>query len=58
MNELKGDKTKPHRLHPLLVEDIDGNTINWKLKQRLEIDEPLPPLGSERKGGKALRTHL
>jgi integrase len=58
MGGTKGDKTKPRRLHPLLIEDMDGNTIDWKLQQRLEIGESLPPLGQKGKGGEALRTHL
>ena len=58
MGGTKGDKTKPRRLHPLLIEDMDGNTIDWKLQQRLEIGEALPPLGQKGKGGEALRTHL
>ena len=58
MGGTKGDKTKPRRLHPLLIEDLDGNTIDWKLQQRLEIGESLPPLGQKGKGGEALRTHL
>ena len=30
--EKKGDKTKPLRLHPVLVEDMDGNTSDWKFQ--------------------------
>ena len=37
---------------------MDKNTVDWKLQHRLEIDESLPPLDSEGKGGEALRTHL
>ena len=55
---LKGDKTKPRKLHPLFVKDIDGKPIDWKLQQRLEIGEELPSLGSEGKGGEAIRTHI
>ncbi len=52
MGGTKGDKRKPRRLYPLLVENMDGNTINWKLKQRLEIGESLPPLGQKGKEAK------
>ena len=55
---LKGDKTKPRKLHPLFIKDIDGNRIDWKLQERLEIGEQLPSLGAEGKGGEAVRTHL
>tara|TARA_A100001011_G_C14198111_1_gene794447 strand:+ start:67 stop:1275 length:1209 start_codon:yes stop_codon:yes gene_type:complete len=55
---LKGDKTLPRKLHPLLVKDIDGKPIDWKLQERLEIGEQLPSLGTEGKGGEAIRTHL
>ena len=55
---LKGDRTKPRKLHPLFIKDIDGNRIDWKLQERLEIGEQLPSLGAEGKGGEALRTHM
>ncbi len=55
---LKGDRTKPRKLHALLVKDSDGNSIDWKLQQRLEIGEQLPSLGKEGEGGLALRTHM
>ena len=55
---LKGDKTKPRKLHPLFIKDIDGNRIDWKLQERLEIGEQLPPLGEQGSGGMALRTHM
>ena len=35
MGGLKGHKTKPRKLHPLLVKDVDGNLLDWKLQQRL-----------------------
>ena len=54
----KGETTEPRRLNPLFVKDIDGNPINWKLQERLEICEQLPPLGAEGQGGLALLTHL
>ena len=55
---LKGDRTLPRKLHPLFVKDIDGNRIDWKLQERIEIGEELPSLGAEGKGGEALRTHM
>ena len=58
MGGLRGDKTKPRKLAPLFVKDADGNLIDWKLQQRLEIGEELPPLGQEGKGSEAIRTHL
>ena len=51
-------RTTPRRLHRLPIEDMDGKIIDCKLQQRLGIAESLPPLGSEGKGGEALRTHL
>ena len=47
----KGERTEPRRLNPLFVKDIDGKPINWKLQQRLEIGEKLPPLGQEGAAG-------
>ena len=55
---LKGDKTKPRKLHPLFIIDIDGNSIYWKSQERLEIGEQLPPLGDQGSGGMALRTNM
>ena len=52
-----GAKTEPRRIHPLLIEQ-DGEPLDWKLQQRLEIGESLPPLGAEGKGGESLRTFL
>ena len=52
-----GAKTEPRRLHPLLIEQ-DGEPLDWKLQQRLEIGESLPPLGAEGKGGESVRTFL
>ena len=37
---------------------MDGNTIAWKIQQRLEIRESRQPLGFEGKGGEAIRTYL
>jgi integrase len=58
MGGLRGDKTKPRKLQPLFVKDGDGNPIDWKLQQRIEISEELPPLGSDGQGGLALYTHI
>ena len=55
---LKGDRTLPRKLHALNIKDIDGNRIDWKLQERIEIGEQLPPLGKEGDGGLALRTHM
>ena len=57
MGGLRGDKTKPRKLQPLLVKDIDGNYIDWKLQERLEIGEELPPLGKSA-ASMAILTHL
>ena len=54
----RGDKTDPRQLHPLLVLDEKNNPINWKLQSRIEIGEPLPPLGRKGKGSEALGTYL
>ena len=54
----KGERTEPRRLNPLFVKDIDGKPINWKLQQRLEIGEKLPPLGQEGAAGMAILTHI
>ena len=58
MGGLRGDKTKPRKLQPLFVKDADRNPIDWKLQERLEIGEELPPLGSDGQGGLALLTHI
>ena len=58
MGGLKGAKTKPRRLHPLLVLDSDGNAIDWKLQSRVEIGETMPALGKKGKGSEALGTYL
>ena len=54
----KGDKTEPRRLHPLLLRNMDGEIVDWKLEKRLKAGESLPPLGQEGKGSEALRTRL
>ena len=58
----KGHKTKPRRLFPLLVQDVDG-PINWHLKEQLYICEQegrsmLPPLGKEGNASAACKTYL
>ena len=58
MGGLRGDKTKPRKLQPLFVKDADRNPIDWKLQERFEIGEDLPPLGSDGQGGLALLTHI
>ena len=58
MGGLRGDKTKPRRLEALLVRDADGKEIDWKLQERIEVGEQLPPLGKDGDGGLALRTHI
>lgn len=58
MGGLKGAKTKPRKLEPLLVRDIDGNEIDWKLQERIEIGEELPPLGEEGQGSLYILTHI
>ncbi len=55
---IRGDKTKPRELAALLVKDADGNPIDWKLQERIEIGDQLPPLGSDGQGGLALLTHI
>ena len=50
----KGSKTDQRRLYPLFVKDMDGKPINWKLQNRIKINESLPPLGREGMGGLAL----
>ena len=40
------------------MKDIDGKPINWKLQNRIKINESLPPLGREGMGGLALGTYL
>ena len=54
----KGEKTEPRQLHPLLIKDPDGKSIDWNLQNRIEIGEKLPPLGQLGHGGEALGTFL
>ncbi|KZR64538.1 Phage integrase family protein [Prochlorococcus sp. MIT 1303] len=58
MGGRKGDKTEPRRLLPLLVRNLDGSSIDWKLQARLEIGEELPPLQSDGDGAQALNNYL
>ena len=54
----KGERTEPRQLHPLFVVNENGEPIDWNLQSRVEINESLPPLGQEGKGGEALGTVL
>ena len=54
----KGMKTEPRRLHPALLRDMDGNTVDWNLQARIPIGEELPPLNCEGEGVQALCTYL
>ena len=58
MGGLKGAKTKPRKLEPLLVRDMDGNEIDWKLQERIEIGEELPSLGQDGQGSLYILTHI
>ena len=58
MGRTKGAKTEPRRLHPLLMRDVDGSAIDWKLQARLQVAEKLPPLNREGGGGQALNQYL
>ena len=58
MGGIRGDKTKPRELAALLIKDADGNPIDWKIQERIEIGEQLPPLGSDSQGGLELLTHI
>ena len=57
MGGIKGETTEPRKLAPLYVKDGQGY-IDWKLVERIENNEELPPLGQEGKGGEALGTRL
>jgi integrase len=52
-----GGRTEPRRLHPLPVVCGDG-ARGWNLQGRLQIGEPLPPLGRPGKAGEAVGTYL
>ncbi|WP_066906182.1 site-specific integrase [Synechococcus sp. MIT S9509] len=58
MGGTKGQKTEPRRLHPLLLRDMHGKPIDWKLQARVQINEELPPLNREGEGGQAFGTYL
>ncbi len=58
MGGRKGDKTKPRRLQPLLVRDLDGSSIDWNLQGRIQIGEELPPLQSNGLMKQGLMPHL
>ena len=58
MGGTQGKKTEPRRLHPLLLRDMHGKPIDWKLQSRVQIGEELPPLNREGEGGQALGTYL
>ena len=57
MGGVKGQKTEPRKLAPLYVKDGQG-CIDWNLLERVSLEEELPPLGKEGKGGEALGTRL
>ena len=54
MDGTQGQKTEPRRLHPLLLRDIHGKPIDWKLQSRVQIGEELPPLNREGEAAKRL----
>ena len=58
MGGTKGSKTKPRRLHPLLLCDANGTIIDWNLQERLQVGEQLPPLNRDGDGGQALNQYL
>ena len=57
MGGVKGQKTEPRKLAPLYVKDGQG-CIDWNLLERVSLEEELPPLGQDGKGGEALGTRL
>ena len=52
MGGIKGAKTEPRRLYPLLLRDADGSAIDWNLQARLQVGEQLPPLSRDGDGGR------
>jgi len=58
MGDRKGDKTEPHCLQPLLVRDLDGSSIDWKLQSRIQIGEELLLLQSDGDVAQALNNYL
>jgi len=53
-----GRHTNPRSLHPLLLRDLDGSPVDWRLAQRLVIGEDLPSLRAQGQGGLVLRDFL
>jgi integrase len=53
-----GGQTKPRRLFPLPVREIDGTAMEWNLIGRLQLREDLPPLGGPGRAGDAINTYL
>jgi integrase len=53
-----GGQTRPRRLYPLPVRDLDGSTPDWGLIGLLQMHEPLPPLGPVGNAGSAIKTYL
>ena len=58
MGAAKGQKTKPRRLHPLLLRDMHETITEWKLQAQIQIGEQLPPLNSQGEGGQAFGMDL
>ena len=52
-HSIKGSKTEPRRLHPLLLLDADGPAIDWTLQGRPQDGEKLPPLICEDDGSRS-----
>ncbi len=42
----------------VVIRDVDGTAIDWKLQARLQIGEELPPLRTEGKGAQAVTSYL
>ena len=57
MGQVKGQKIEPRKLAPLYVKDGQG-CIDCNLLERVSLEEELPPLGQDGKGGEALGTRL
>ena len=58
MGAAKGQKTKPRRLHPLLLRDMHETITEWKLQAQIQIGEQLPTLNSQGEGGQAFGMDL
>ena len=54
----KGEMTEPRRLHPLLLRNAGGRSVDWDLEESIAVDLALPPLGRPGKAGEALGTYL